>query len=200
MTIDSFLHNGVEVKRCRRAKPRKGTAQLYCSQGGKSITEQPRFVSVTRRTANVVKPTYRPDRPSKKNGGHANYMHMEHFGSIPCHILVYETWVGERTPGMQIDHINGVTTDNRVYNLQQVTPAENMRRTRYIRALREILPHHYQTYQREDYLRFFAMPFDEFQALLSRYTRAPCSRYTIDPRSTDEIMLFEMQHPHLFDH
>ena len=108
---------------------------------------------------------------------------------------------------MQIDHINGVTTDNRVYNLQQVTPAENMRRTRYIRALREILPHHYQTYQREDYLRFFAMPFDEFQALLSRYTRAPCSRYTrdprsryaIDPRSADEIMLFEMQHPYLFD-
>ena len=167
MNINSFFHNGVEVRRCHRAKPKSGTAQLYCSQGGMSISEQPIFVSVTRRTTREIKTSYRPNRNGR--GGCVNYKDIPYFGDIPCHIAVYEAWVGERTPGMQIDHINGVATDNRACNLQEVTPEENMRRARYIRALRELMPHHYQTYEHEDYLRFFAMPFDEFKAMLNQF-------------------------------
>lgn len=44
------------------------------------------------------------------------------------HRIVYETYVGEITDGMQIDHINDIRNDNRVENLQALTPLENLRK------------------------------------------------------------------------
>jgi hypothetical protein len=41
------------------------------------------------------------------------------------HLLVYDSFVGDRLPGQHIDHINGVRTDNRLVNLSQVTPQQN---------------------------------------------------------------------------
>ena len=169
MIINEFTHEGLVLRRDRNAKPYNGDAQLYCSEGGKTIDDQPKYFLVTKRSVTEQTPTYTPNRPSKNKGGSHNYKYVRPFHSKACHIAVYEAWVGERTPGMQIDHINGVAIDNRVCNLQEVTSAENMRRARYIRALRELMPHHYQTYTREDYLRFFAMPFDEFKAMLNQF-------------------------------
>ena len=173
MYINEFTHEGLVLRRDRNAKPYTGDAQLYCSQGGKTIDDQPKYFLVTKRSVTEQTPTYTPNRPSKNKGGSHNYKYVRPFHSKACHIAVYEAWVGERTPGMQIDHINGVAIDNRVCNLQEVTSAENMRRARYIRALRELMPHHYQTYEREDYLRFFAMPFDDFKAMLNHFTKSP---------------------------
>lgn len=41
------------------------------------------------------------------------------------HRAVYETFVGKITEGMQINHKNGVKSDNRLANLEVVTASEN---------------------------------------------------------------------------
>lgn len=41
------------------------------------------------------------------------------------HRLVYESVFGEVPPGLHIDHKNGIRHDNRICNLQAVTPYEN---------------------------------------------------------------------------
>lgn len=42
------------------------------------------------------------------------------------HRLVYETFVGEIPQGMQVNHINEIKTDNRLENLNLMTPKENI--------------------------------------------------------------------------
>ena len=42
-------------------------------------------------------------------------------------IAVYIAWVGPIPEGMTIDHINGVSTDNRFFNLRAISGAENSR-------------------------------------------------------------------------
>ena len=97
--------------------------------------------------------------------GHHKHIYVSH--------AVYEAWVGPIPNNYTIDHLNGITTDNRVENLQPVTRSENNRRAAYLHVLREKIPHHWQTFERENYLRFYAMPLDEFKAMLARYTNTP---------------------------
>jgi hypothetical protein len=49
---------------------------------------------------------------------------------------MWETWVGARTPGKEIDHINGDKMDCRLCNLEEVTPEENRKRAGLLRILR----------------------------------------------------------------
>ena len=81
-----------------------------------------------------VKPTFSPSQQNH-NGGSA-YPCMRHFGSRLCHLLIWETWVGPRTKGMEIDHINGDKTNWSLDNLEEVTPAENRKRAILLRELR----------------------------------------------------------------
>lgn len=58
-----------------------------------------------------------------KLGNYAGYM-------IMLHRVIYEWHFGKIPKGMQIDHINGVNTDNRIENLRCVTKAVNSRNQR----------------------------------------------------------------------
>lgn len=45
---------------------------------------------------------------------------------IPVHRLVYAWFKGEATSGLVVDHINNIKTDNRIENLQLLTPGQNI--------------------------------------------------------------------------
>ena len=70
-------------------------------------------------------------------GGSA-YPKMANYANRLCHHLIWETFVGPRTKGMEIDHINGDKLDWSLGNLQEVTPAENRRRAKILRELRHL--------------------------------------------------------------
>ena len=101
-----------------------------------------------------VKHGYNPNRPSRNNGGHALYPKIRQYGNKVCHVLMYEAWYGARTKGMEIDHLNGDKLDYRPSNLQEVTPAENRRRAKILRAMRAVGLNP-ATYTREELLAIF---------------------------------------------
>ena len=120
------------AKRCPTKKA------LYCSKDG-------HFFSLTGGGSCLreVKPGY-----SKKfreggyivsaTGNGSSYPYVHASGEKTCHSLMWETWVGKRTKGMQIDHLNGEKLDWSLENLEEVTPAENYKRAKLLRELRSI--------------------------------------------------------------
>lgn len=67
---------------------------------------------------------------------HTRYPFLAGDRGMCCHHLLWEIWQGPRTPGMEIDHINGNILDWSLDNLREVTPSENRRRARILRTLR----------------------------------------------------------------
>lgn len=57
------------------------------------------------------------------------------------HSLVASAFIGPRPPGHVIDHLNGISEDNRAVNLEYVTQAENLRRSREQRRIALDLAH-----------------------------------------------------------
>ena len=106
---------------------RVGGKTLFCGTDG-------RFFSAKGRE---LKPSWSPASRSNKSYTHGGaYPVMQNFKSRLCHHLIYETFIGPRTPGMEIDHINGNILDWSLDNLREVTPSENRRSARILRALR----------------------------------------------------------------
>ena len=101
---------------------------LFCGTDG-------RFYNAAGRE---LKPNYGPASQRRRPNMHSAYPAMRNYANRLCHHLVWETFVGPRTPGMEIDHINGDKMNWSIDNLQEVTPAENRKRARILRVLRSI--------------------------------------------------------------
>ncbi len=103
-----------------------------------------------------LKPSFCPGMQNHKGG--SAYPIMNNFKDRLCHHLIYETFVGPRTPGMEIDHLNGNKMDWSLANLEEVTPEENRKRAKILRILRSI--------GREPR----KMSREELQAIFAKYT------------------------------
>ena len=128
------LVDGTIVKKCPTVKP------LYCSEDGRFFSVHNMQITDEGCIMQELKPVFSPamrvrNQNSAVNHGIA-YPNMRNFGSRLCHHLIYETWVGPRTPGMEIDHINGDKMNWSLDNLEEVTPAENRKRAKILRAMR----------------------------------------------------------------
>ena len=128
------LVDGTIVKKCPTIKP------LYCSKDGRFFSVHNMQITDEGCIMQELKPIFSPamrvrNQNSAVNHGLA-YPNMRHFGSRLCHHLVWETFVGPRTKGMEIDHLNGNILDWSLANLEEVTPAENRKRAKILRAMR----------------------------------------------------------------
>ena len=139
---------------------------------------------------------------SKYNGTRKqHYLQFKHvFGrhkSILAAHAVYLAWSGKTIPPYhQIHHLNGIVTDNCLDNLLCV----HFREHRLIsdarqKALKTVVPDgdlRLFSYERLRYLQDPSILSDaDFQRELDLLREQSITR---DPRSADEIMLFEMQH------
>ena len=139
--------------------------------------------------------------PQLRNFGHINchkVILLTFVGPRP----VYDD--GKEAEG---DHKNGNIMDFSLDNLEWVHPSENEWRSTHVlqvlrsksinpadytgsqmdhwfalfRALEDLIPLHAQTFTREDYLRFFAMPLDDFKSMLAKFHREdPSDRMAYD--------------------
>ncbi|MBO4454016.1 MAG: HNH endonuclease [Paludibacteraceae bacterium] len=125
-----FLPDGTEV----RLVPleRTGGKALYVSADG-------RCFSFYRRVPRLIKPQPTNSAINRYNGRRKqHYLRMRSYGNILVHHAVHLAWIGPIPEGYVVDHLNGITADNRIENIQAVTPEENVKRARLLRILRRI--------------------------------------------------------------
>ena len=122
------LVDGTIVKKCPTVKP------LYCSKDGRFFSVRNMQITDEGCIMHELKFNFNPGMQNYKRG--SAYPMMRQFNVRLCHHLIWETWVGPRTKGMEIDHINGDKMNWSLDNLEEVTPAENRKRAKLLRILR----------------------------------------------------------------
>ena len=125
------LVDGTIVKKCPTIKP------LYCSKDGRFFSVHNMQITDEGCIMHELKPNDNPASSYAHKGG-SSYARLRYYRSARlCHHLVWETFVGPRTKGMEIDHVNGNMMDWSLANLEEVTPAENRKRAKILRAMRK---------------------------------------------------------------
>ena len=124
--------------------------------GGKILWAHPEGYFVNQygqRLKHAFPPCYTNVRPNM----HGMYPKLWNFGNRTCHFLICTTFHGPRPEGYQCDHLNGDILDYSAANLEWVTPKENYRRAKILRALRKA--------GRDPK----TIPYDELRAIIKHY-------------------------------
>lgn len=166
--LTAMQYNGIELRRV----PRESTdgSQLFCSFDGTTARKLLKNgswsnVNGTPTTCENCKVKYNANRKQR---------YLQYKDALGWHKpiyvshAVYLAWVGPIPEGMVIDHLNGITTDNRADNLEPVTPSENSRRARYLRVMRDC-GFDPRIFSAKDFQYWFSMPFDEFKTFFNHY-------------------------------
>lgn len=66
-------------------------------------------------------------KPKLTNKGYHSVTLKKHGGFLSIHRLVAKAWIPNPDNKPQVNHINGIKTDNRLENLEWVTQAENIK-------------------------------------------------------------------------
>lgn len=95
---------------------------VYGFEGKYEISSHGRLRNVQEGSGNV---TGRILSVGLNLGGYAQYTLGKYGGRHTAHLLVMQAFVGPRPDGAQINHKNGIKTDNRLENLEYCTTSEN---------------------------------------------------------------------------
>ena len=138
--MSSIIINGIEL----RLVPLQSTdgSMFYVSGMQSDVIGYKLYPDGRLKKANA---TYDTSPNGKYNAGRKQrYLLFKNVLGHGKHILashaVYLAWSeqGYIPEGWQIDHLNGITTDNCIFNLEAVTPQENARRVRPLNAMRKV--------------------------------------------------------------
>lgn len=80
-------------------------------------------------------------RPSNRNGYRGVTFSVENkTTTVSIHRVMWEAFNGPIPRGMQINHLNGDRTDNRLDNLELCTPSENMHHMKHVLRRHQVVP------------------------------------------------------------
>ena len=139
---------------------------------------------------------------------HPRYLRLTgYYGDMYLARLKYLTFIGDIPKGCTIDHIDGNTLNNDIRNLRAIPADINSRDGGFLRKLRNknINVAMYPGIILEGFERMAIFKASHSKWRYKKLTRDELlqiflgEHYTINPRTTDEIMLYEMQHPYMFD-
>ena len=153
--------DGTEVRLCPLEKT--DGKPLYCSRDGAFYSR--RLIHGEWRFRRIIV-NQRPPRDTRLC--HTRYPSVRQYGNVMCHTVMALTWIGPRPDGCECDHINGNIYDWRAENLQWVTPAENRRRSKYLRFMREC-DFDPRIFTPADFHHWFSMPLEDFISFFSHY-------------------------------